>query len=97
MAAKPYEIVVQGPVAPGLLMDLLSDYPSIAVQSVLTGRVRDQAELQGLLRRLHDLGIEIVAFRQLLAARAESPAASQTDDVVVVGGSFPTARTEGHP
>jgi hypothetical protein len=31
-------------------------------RSQLTGTVADQAELQGLLRRLYDLGLEVVSF-----------------------------------
>ncbi|MGB8021927.1 MAG: hypothetical protein WCF04_11915 [Candidatus Nanopelagicales bacterium] len=89
MRARPYEILCRGPVPTALFSDVLADFPSIAVQTVLTGQVRDQAELHGLLRRLHDLGIELVAFRQLIPA---PPADGAEPAVSTAGRAVPPAR-----
>ncbi len=95
MSAKKYEILITGPVPAALLADALEDFPNITAQSVLTGKVRDQAELQGLLRRLHELGIEIVAFRQLLGApKPAVPPDAEASDRALVASDFPTARAE---
>jgi hypothetical protein len=75
MTVKPYAIMVRGPVPADLLAEVMADYPGLSLQTVLTGQVADQAQLHGVLRRLHDLGVEIVAFRQL--AGAPPPAAAE--------------------
>jgi hypothetical protein len=43
-------------------------------QTVLVGEVRDQAHLYGLLDRLRDFGIELVAVEQESAASADHDA-----------------------
>lgn len=92
MRVKPYAIVVRGPVPDDLLSEVLADFPGISLQTVLTGQVADQAQLQGLLRRLHDLGIELVAFRQLPPA---APPLSGDLPVSNPAGVVPTARDGG--
>jgi hypothetical protein len=89
MKGKPYAIVVRGPVPGDLLSDVLADFPGISFQTVLTGQVADQAELHGLLRRLHDLGVELVAFRQLPPA---APPTASGPPVSNAAGVVPTAR-----
>ena len=48
-----------------VLAETLSAHPTLEVRTVLSGSVRDQAELQGLLRRLHSLGLELLEMRQI--------------------------------
>jgi hypothetical protein len=43
-------------------------------QTVLTGEVRDQAHLYGLLDRLRDFGIELVAVEREPAGKADAGA-----------------------
>jgi hypothetical protein len=88
MTVKPYAITVRGPVPADLLSEVLADYPGLSLQTVLTGQVADQAQLHGLLRRLHDLGVEIVAFRQLAGA----PPTAAPDRAPGTPGAVPTAR-----
>ena len=40
---------------------------------MLSGLVRDQAELQGLLRRMHNLGLELLELRQAPEEPAAGP------------------------
>jgi hypothetical protein len=66
VTAKLFEIRVRGTVPE----DVLADASGMRVaaepaQTVLRGSVRDQAALQGLLSRLHDLGLELVEVRRL--------------------------------
>jgi hypothetical protein len=66
VTAKLFEIRVRGTVPE----DVLTDASAMQVvaepaQTVLRGSVRDQAALQGLLSRLHDLGLELVEVRRL--------------------------------
>jgi hypothetical protein len=75
MLARGYEIHMRGAVPRQLLAEMLSAHPTLEVRTVLSGSVRDQAELQGLLRRLHSLGLELLEMRQIPDAPAplESP------------------------
>jgi hypothetical protein len=66
VTAKLFEIRVRGTVPD----DVLTDASGMQVvtepaQTLLRGCVRDQAALQGLLNRLHDLGLELVEVRRL--------------------------------
>jgi hypothetical protein len=64
--AKLFEIRVRGTVPDDVLTDA-SGMQVVAepAQTLLRGCVRDQAALQGLLCRLHDLGLELVEVRRL--------------------------------
>lgn len=65
MLARAYEVQVRGAVPTRLLAEMLLAHPTLEVRTVLSGSVRDQAELQGLLRRLHSLGLELLEMRQI--------------------------------
>lgn len=73
MRARSYEIRIRGSVPDRVVSQMLQDFPAIELATVLLGTVRDQSELQALLRRLYDLGIEVVAFRQVPPAAPETP------------------------
>lgn len=60
-----YEVLVAGSVAAEVLDALIETHPDLELQTVLRGTVRDQSDLQGLLRTLHGLGLELVELRQL--------------------------------
>ncbi len=68
----------------GRLSDaLLTAFPSlrayaVPVQTVMRGELPDQSALQGVLNRLDELGVEIVAVEKL--PRAERPEAAQRPD-----------------
>lgn len=64
MLTRHYEIVIKGVVPTALLEEIGGSHPHLVAQTVLRGQVRDQAELQGVLRRLHSLGLELVELRQ---------------------------------
>jgi len=69
MGHRTYRLIVEGELGD----DLALAFPGMALtraagSTVLTGPVRDQAELQGLLQRTTDLGLT------LLEARAIDPA-----------------------
>jgi len=65
-----YEIRVSGALDPGLLERLegLEREPG-SVETILRGRVRDQAELRGLLDRIRAAGLELVEARRLPGER----------------------------
>lgn len=46
----------------------------VSGETVLTGWIRDQAELHGLLVKVHDLGLSIVALRRIGDATQEERA-----------------------
>jgi hypothetical protein len=69
MSTRRYEIFIRGLVPPSLLQEISSTHPDLEAQTVLRGQVRDQAELQGVLRHLHSLGLELVELRQAPADR----------------------------
>ena len=78
VTAKLFEIRVRGTVPE----DVLADAGGMRVvaepaQTVLRGSVRDQAALQGLLSRLHDLGLELVEVRRLHPAPQAGAAADR--------------------
>jgi hypothetical protein len=62
-----YEIVVAGEAGPMILaaLDGFELQPSPPGSVRLVGAVKDQAELQGALHRLHDLRVELVEVRRL--------------------------------
>lgn len=74
MAGSAYEIRVVGTVPP----DLLPQLRQITVvgqesRTVLRGRFEDQAALQGFLRRLTALGLELVELRAVPGSEAGPP------------------------
>jgi hypothetical protein len=61
-----YEIRVKGRVSRALLDSFDNmDSELEPVETVLHGPVRDQAELHGLIDRIHALGLELVEVRRL--------------------------------
>jgi hypothetical protein len=72
MGSKLFEIRVRGAIPREFLSDLTGEHPALAAQTLLTGRLRDQAEVHGLLMHLHHVGLEIVELRQLPDSEAES-------------------------
>ena len=64
MVTRRYEIFIRGLVPTSLLREIGDAHPDLEAQTVLRGQVRDQAELQGVLRHLHSLGLELVEMRQ---------------------------------
>lgn len=66
MAALLFEIRVAGPV-PTDVLDELRDVRVVteSVETLLTGFVRDQAELIGIINRLQGWGIDLHGVRQL--------------------------------
>ena len=62
----PYEFRVRGRVSRAMLetFEAMESEPG-PVETVLHGRVRDQAELHGLLDRIQALGLELVEVRRL--------------------------------
>lgn len=62
---RRYEIHVGGVVPAGVLAAVLEEHPDIQVRTLLHCHIRDQAALHGLLGRLHDLGLDLVALHQI--------------------------------
>lgn len=67
MLTRRYEIFIRGPVPTSLLQEISDSHPDLEAQTVLRGHVRDPSELQGVLRQLHSLGLELVEMRQVAA------------------------------
>jgi hypothetical protein len=61
-AGKSYELVLRGEIGDhfGVLFDGMR-IARAGGTTVLTGRVRDQAHLHGLIERIQELGIELVS------------------------------------
>ncbi len=73
MRSRSFEIRVRGTIPPEVLDDI-GDNVHIDFLTVLTGRVRDQSALHSVLRRLQDLGVEVIALRTAdRESNAESP------------------------
>ena len=66
-----YEIRVAGVLDPGWSdwFDGLTIVPQSSDETWLTGTVRDQAALHGLLRKLHDMGLALLAVNRVDAPR----------------------------
>jgi hypothetical protein len=61
-----YEIRLQGPVGEEVLDDFDAFDSDVGrVETVLHGKVRDQAALHRVLERIDSLGLELVAVRRL--------------------------------
>ena len=66
MADRTYRLIVEGELGD----DLALAFPGMALartagSTTLTGNVRDQAELQGLLQRTTDLGLTLLEARAI--------------------------------
>jgi hypothetical protein len=62
MAAREYQVVVSGELSD----DAATVFEGMTLQrrdgnTILVGRIRDQAELQGLLTRISDLGLTLLS------------------------------------
>ena len=70
MTARYYEIRVRGHIPPDELVEF--ENVTAVVQSgetVLSGLVIDQAALQGMLQRLHVLGLDLIEVRRVPVSR----------------------------
>jgi hypothetical protein len=66
MAAKKYEFRIRGRLRdPDLERFDMLEPGAARVETVLHGPVRDQAELHGILDRVHALGLELIEVRRL--------------------------------
>ncbi|HYN71895.1 MAG TPA: hypothetical protein VES60_05285 [Nakamurella sp.] len=65
MTARYYEIRVRGHIPPDELIEF-ENVTAVAQfsETVLRGLVIDQAALQGMLRRLHVLGLDLIEVRR---------------------------------
>jgi hypothetical protein len=66
MAAPKYEFRIRGRLSDTMLarFDMLEG-DADRVETVLHGPVRDQAELHGIIERVHALGLELTQVRRL--------------------------------
>jgi hypothetical protein len=69
----PYRIVLRGEIGDhfGVLFDGLT-LERVSGTTVLTGTVRDQAHLHGLIERIQELGIELVSVNPLSEQKGPS-------------------------
>jgi hypothetical protein len=66
VSVRGYEIRVRGRVSREVLETFDALQTEVEpVETVLHGPVRDQAELHGLLGRMHRLGLEVIEVRRL--------------------------------
>ncbi len=72
MDKSPYLVAIASPLPGPVLDDLAAAHPGLSVRTLLTGSVRDQSELQGLLRQLHSLGLSLLGLRQADRAVADT-------------------------
>ena len=64
MAGRRFVVQVSGRHAPGAALGNEWDADPVHVTTLLRASVRDQSALQGLLRRIHDLGLNLVALHE---------------------------------
>jgi len=76
--ARSYEIRIRGRI-PRAELEEFENLQSTTepAQTVLRGTIRDQAALQGVLGRLHGLGLELVEVRRLPMQGRSSSSAEQ--------------------
>jgi hypothetical protein len=73
VSSSYYEIRVAGVLPPEALLDFDRLTASVEpVETVVHGRLRDQAALQGLLARLENFGIQVLEVRRLREADPRS-------------------------
>ena len=66
MLAKAFEIHVRGSLSPEVLEEFEDLHATVVpAETVLTGRVPDQAALYGMLVRLQALGLDLVEVRRV--------------------------------
>ncbi len=71
MSQVTYEIHLRGPLPPRLLPDLTgATLTEAGSETLLLTLDLDQEELHDLVRRLRDLGIELLELRQVTASRS---------------------------
>ena len=88
-----YEFVLRGEIGDhfGVLFDGMR-LERVDGTTVLTGPVRDQAQLHGLIERIQELGIELVSVNP-----AKGPQMSTTPDtIVLIHGFWVTPRSWEH-
>ena len=66
MAGREYQVVVSGELSD----DIAPAFKGMRIErregkTILIGRIRDQAELQGLLTRISDLGLTLLSAKSL--------------------------------
>jgi hypothetical protein len=66
MAAREYQVIVRGELSD----DAATVFKGMTLQrrdgnTILLGRLRDQAELQGVLTRISDLGLTLLSAQSL--------------------------------
>lgn len=72
MSAQEFVIQVRGRL-PAHALVLVSAMPaSVRLLTVFSARLRDRAAVDGLLRRVSDLGLDLIGFQQLAPAAAHS-------------------------
>jgi hypothetical protein len=66
MAASKYEFRIRGRLSDTILARFeMLESDAGRVETVLHGRVRDQAELHGIIERVQALGLELMEVRRL--------------------------------
>lgn len=65
-SSAPYELIVRGELDPryGYLFEGMK-MERVGGRTVVSGRVRDQAQLHGLIERTEELGLELLSVRQV--------------------------------
>ncbi len=93
MAGRNYRLIVEGE-----LSDVLEPaFDGMTLtraegNTALTGTVRDQAELQGLLRRVSDLGL-ILLEAKAIDDRPKEPSGNRPANADPAGSGSPTSRS----
>ncbi len=71
MLTKTYEIRIKGAMGDSVVASFEQMTAATRpAETVLTGSVRDQAELHGLLQRIELLGLELIEVRQVADSAA---------------------------
>jgi hypothetical protein len=81
MTSSSYEIRITGILPPEALLDFEELVASVEpVETVVHGKLPDQAALHGLLARLELLGVQVMEVRRLHdQARSDDPASPDTE------------------
>ena len=73
MPEARYEIIVRGPLPEAVVNEVTQAHGTLEMRTVLIGYLRDQSELQSLLRRIHGLGLELLELHQVPEAPEGAP------------------------
>jgi hypothetical protein len=84
MVGRRFILQVSGHPASGDVAGIDHVADRVRLSTVLRANVRDQAALQGLLRRIHDLGLSLLGLRDA-STPGESPNAQRSYEVTVDG------------